>query len=104
MTQEVRPDPHSKNDPSRTRKRSKRSKKVLLGLGLDCDDGEKRITIGKNFGLYGGKKETHELMQEKAIKLNEHLDKKDKTLDEVCREEFDEIAHEIGLVRVEPEL
>ena len=98
MSEELRPRRYAAQAAGKSRKRTK---KMLLGLGLDCDDGEKRITIGKNFRLYGGKKETHEIMQEKAIKLNEALDKRGKTLDEVGGKEFEEIAHEIGLVRVE---
>lgn len=73
---------------------------MLLGLGLDCTDGEKRITVGKNFHLYGGSKGTHEQMQEKAVKLNEHLDRRGKTLDQVDRAELDEIANEVGLARL----
>lgn len=72
-------------------------KKILLGLGLDSKDGHVRITKGKNFRLYGGSEETHELMQEKAVKLNEHLKKCDKTLDSVSKEEFYDIAVKIGL-------
>lgn len=72
-------------------------KKILLGMGFDCKDGHLRITKGKNFRLYGGSKETHDLMQEKAIKFNEQLDKKCKTLGNVTKEEFYEIATKIGL-------
>lgn len=72
-------------------------RKILLGLGLDSKDDHVRITRGKNFRLYGGSQETHELMQEKAVKLNEHLDKNGKTLDNVSREEFYDIALRIGL-------
>lgn len=72
-------------------------RKILLGLGLDSKDGHVRITKGKNFRLYGGSEQTHELMQEKAVKFNEHLDKKGKTLDSVSKEEFYEIATKIGL-------
>ena len=71
-------------------------KSVLLGLGFDSRDGHLRITKGKNFRLYGGSKQTHELMQEKAIKFNEQLDKKAKTLDEIEIEEFYNIARKIG--------
>ncbi len=74
-----------------------RLKKYLLGLGLDSKDGHVRITKGKNFRLYGGSEETHESMQEKVIKLNEQLDKRHKTLDNVKKEEFVEIAKKIGL-------
>ncbi|MDD5449239.1 MAG: hypothetical protein PHO42_01390 [Candidatus Omnitrophica bacterium] len=69
----------------------------LLGLGFDCNDGHLRITKGKNFRLYGGSDETHQLLQEKAVKFNERLDKKGKTLDTVSMEEFMDIAHSIGL-------
>ncbi|OGW74906.1 MAG: hypothetical protein A2Z72_00020 [Omnitrophica bacterium RBG_13_46_9] len=72
-------------------------RKMLLGLGFDCKDGHVRITKGKNFRLYGGSKETHELMQEKAIKFNKQLEKKRKTLDSLNKEEFYEIAKKIGL-------
>lgn len=73
------------------------NKKVLLGLGFDSKDGHVRMTKGKNFRLYGGSEETHESMQEKAIKINEHLEKKRKTLDEITREEFYDIAEKVGL-------
>ncbi|MFA4982516.1 MAG: hypothetical protein WC592_08645 [Candidatus Omnitrophota bacterium] len=72
-------------------------KKTLLGLGFDCDDGRKRITVGDNFRLYGGSKMTHEVMKEKAVKFNEHLKKRGRTLDNVSVEEVVEIADKIGL-------
>ena len=72
-------------------------KKLLFGLGFDSKDGHIRITKGDNFRLYGGSKQTHEIMQEKAIKINEHLNKKHKTLDTISKEEFVDIAKKIGL-------
>ncbi|MFH1038716.1 MAG: hypothetical protein V1789_08640 [PVC group bacterium] len=72
-------------------------KSLLLGLGLDCEDGHCRITRGNNFRLYGGSQDTHSLMQEKAIKFNEQLKLKRKTLNEISRVEFREIAQKIGL-------
>ena len=72
-------------------------RKMLLGLGFDCRDGHVRITKGKNFRLYGGSKTTHGLMQEKAVKFNEHLHKKQKTLETLSRKEFHDIAKKIGL-------
>jgi hypothetical protein len=70
----------------------------MLGLGLDSD-GHKRVTTGPNFVLMGGSEETHEVMTEKAIKINEKLTAKGKQLEEVSHEEFDEIAHAVGLKR-----
>lgn len=72
-------------------------RKILLGLGMDCKDGHVRVTKGKNFRLFGGSEETHGLMQEKAIKFNEQLDKRRKTLNDIGEKEFREIAQKIGL-------
>ena len=82
-------------------KKKPRRKAVLLGLGLDSD-GHKRLTTGSNFVLMGGTEETHEVMTEKAIKINEKLTSRGKQLEQVSREEFDEIAHEVGLRRHKP--
>jgi len=71
-------------------------KTILLGLGLDAD-GHKRLTTGPNFLLVGGSQETHEVMTEKVIKINEKLSAAGKRLEEVSREEFDDIAHSVGL-------
>jgi hypothetical protein len=76
----------------------KKPKAALLGLGLDSD-GHKRITTGENFALVGGTQDTHEAMIEKAIKINEKLKARGKKLDSVTREEFDDIAQEVGLKR-----
>ena len=70
----------------------------MLGVGLD-DDGHKRVTTGDNFAMVGGTQETHEVMTEKAIKINEKLRDRGKALEEVSREEFDDIAHQVGLQR-----
>ena len=72
-------------------------RKLLLGMGLDCKDGHVRVTKGHNFALLGGSEETHEEMQEKAIKFNEHLNKRKKTLDDLSEKEFCDIAKNIGL-------
>ncbi len=77
-------------------------KKILLGLGFDCKDGLLRVTKGKNFRLYGGSEDTHNVMQEKAIKFNEQLKKKRKRIDNLSREEFIDIADKIGLNVIPP--
>jgi hypothetical protein len=82
------------NAPQKKKKR----KAVILGVGLDSD-GHKRITTGENFALVGGTEETHERMTEKAIRINEKLRERGKQLEEVGQEEFDDIAHEVGLKR-----
>jgi hypothetical protein len=77
---------------------AKSKKAVMLGVGLDSD-GHKRVTTGPNFALVGGSQETHEVMTEKVIKINEKLDARGKQLHEVSHEEFDDIAHSVGLKR-----
>ncbi|HVV74288.1 MAG TPA: hypothetical protein VHI52_22830 [Verrucomicrobiae bacterium] len=79
-------------------KKKRGRKAVILGLGLDSD-GHKRVTTGPNFVLLGGSQETHEVMTEKAIKINEKLAAKGKQLEEISRDEFDDIAHSVGLHR-----
>ena len=82
-------------------KKASKAKAVMLGIGLD-QDGHKRVTQGPNFALVGGSQDTHDQMTEKAIKINEKLERKGKTLENVTREEFDDIAQDVGLRRVEP--
>jgi hypothetical protein len=79
-------------------KKNSKDKAMMLGVGLDAD-GHKRVTKGDNFTLVGGSKDTHEAMTEKAIKINEKLKARGKTLESVSHEEFDDIAHAVGLRR-----
>lgn len=72
-----------------------RKQAALLGLGLDNQDGHKRLTRGKNFVLYGGSQDTHAQMQETAIKINEQLDRRGKRLEDISPREFSEIFHEV---------
>ena len=81
--------------------KKKKVKAIMLGVGLDSD-GHKRVTTGPNFALVGGSKETHEEMTEKAVKINEKLKAKGKELEEVTREEFDDMAQSVGLTRHDP--
>jgi hypothetical protein len=71
---------------------------MLLGLGLDGKDGHYRRTRGENFILVGGSQKTHEVMQEKALSLNEELRRRGKRLEDVDGpEEMRDIAHDAGL-------
>ena len=88
--------------PKSSGSKKARSKAMLLGVGLDSD-GHKRVTTGPNFALVGGSQETHEVMTEKAIRINEKLAAKGKSLEEVSREEFDDLAHSVGLERHLPD-
>jgi hypothetical protein len=72
------------NEPKKTPGK----KATLLGLAFDAEDEQKRITRGKNFVLAGGSEETHSVMQETAIKLNEQLDRRGKRLEDVSPHEL----------------
>jgi hypothetical protein len=63
-------------------------------VGLDGQDGQVRITRAKNFHLVGGSKETHESMQEKAIKFDEKLASRRKELADLEPGEFLDLAAE----------
>jgi hypothetical protein len=63
----------------------------LLGLGLDNQDGHKRMTQAEQFFIAGGSQETHERMTETAMKTCEELRKRGKSLGSVEKEELTEI-------------
>lgn len=71
----------------------RRPKAGLLGVGLDNDDGHKRITTGEKFAIVGGSAETHERMTETVVKTFEELKSRGKHLEQVGREELAEILH-----------
>ena len=72
-----------------------RKSAALLGLAFDNTDGHTRLTRGKNFLLLGGSQESHAVMQETAIKINERLDKQGKRLEEVSVAEIRDICREV---------
>lgn len=84
-------------DEKKNKQRKRKAKAMLLGVGLDGKDGHTRITRGGNFYLFGGSQETHSAMQEKAVKLNEHLKRRKKTLDDICPKEFAELAEKLDI-------
>jgi hypothetical protein len=54
----------------------------ILGVGTDGADGQTRITRTEEMVLVGGSRETHDRMQETAIRFAEGLEKRGKTLPE----------------------
>lgn len=63
----------------------------LLGLGLDCNDGHKRITQADKFSILGGSEETHDRMTETLLKTMEDLSIKGKALEETSQEEISDL-------------
>jgi len=69
---------------------------ALLGLAFDAADGHKRLTRGKNFLLLGGSEESHTVMQETAVKINEHLDRQGKRLEDASLNELRDICQQVA--------
>lgn len=65
----------------------------LLGIGLDNEDGHKRITQAERFAILGGSDETHSRMTETLIKTFETLDREGKDLSQIEKEELAEVIH-----------
>jgi hypothetical protein len=86
---------HSGGEARLKSSRPNKRKAALLGLGLDAEDGHTRLTRGENFVLFGGSQDTHAAMQETATKLNEHLDRRGRRLEDVSARELHEIWREI---------
>lgn len=77
-----------------TKKRKKpAARTALLGLGLDNQDGHKRITTGDQFAIVGGSEETHGRLTETAIKTFEELKHRGKHINHVEPKELAEILH-----------
>jgi hypothetical protein len=73
--------------------RKKAQLPALLGVGLDNDDGHKRITTAEDFAIVGGSAETHEKLTETAIKTFEELKHRGKKIRDVEFSELAEIVH-----------
>ncbi len=75
-----------------TRRRKPKSAH-LLGVGLDNQDGHKRLTSAEEFTIVGGSEETHGRMTETVIKTFEELKSRGKHLRTVEPQELAEIIH-----------
>ena len=74
-------------------RRRKARKAHLLGIGLDNEDGHKRLTTAEQFTIVGGSDETHGRMTETVIKTFEELKTRGKPLQAVEPQELAEIIH-----------
>ena len=66
--------------PSKAPKKNKLKMSGIIAVGLDNDDNQERITHSKHFMLLGGSEETHERMQDTAIRFEEKLKDRGKRL------------------------
>jgi hypothetical protein len=76
------------NDPSGERVAG------ILGLAFDAEDGHKRITRGPNFLLAGGSEQTHGVMRETLIKVNEQLDARGQRLADVSVDQLRDMIND----------
>ena len=83
----------SKDSSKPTRKKREPKIRGIVGVGLDNEDGHKRITTGEKFLLVGGSQDTHERMTETMMKTFEELKRRDKRLESVEPQELGEIIH-----------
>jgi hypothetical protein len=73
---------------------ARRHTAALLGLAFDATDGHKRITRGENFLLAGGSQETHGLMRDTILKVNERLTERGQELADVSAEELRDLLND----------
>jgi hypothetical protein len=81
----------SRPRPTKARSKAKPANAHLLGVGLDNQDGHKRITQAEQFTIVGGSEETHVRMTETVVKTFETLKKRGKSLHRVEPQELAEI-------------
>ncbi len=67
----------------------------MLGVGLDNQDGHQRITRAEDFLLVGGSEETHEQMQDVAIRFNESLQTRGKRLQDISGQEIADLIRRV---------
>ncbi len=63
----------------------------LLGIGLDNDDGHKRITKAEEFSIVGGSQNTHDRMTETIVKTFEDMKTKGKSLGSIEPEQLSDL-------------
>lgn len=73
------------------KKRSRGGKSFLLGLGLDGNDGHRRITRAERFSVVGGSEETHDKMTETLVRTCEDLKRKGRDLDDADPHEISDL-------------
>jgi hypothetical protein len=78
-----------------THTKTKAKNAALVGVAFDAEDGHTRLSRGKNFVLCGGSEETHALMQETATKINEHLDRRGRRLEDISLGELRDICQSV---------
>jgi hypothetical protein len=66
----------------------------FLGVGLDDDGGHRRLTRSEHFLILGGSAETHERLQDTALRFGEALHRRGKRLSDASAEEAVDLLRE----------
>lgn len=74
----------------RTEKRRKIIR--LLGVGFDAEDGHVRITQGEGHDVLMGSEQSHEYLQKLIQKIEDALQDRGMTLDDINPDEFSEFV------------
>ena len=77
--------------------RKKKVRKAIIGVGVDNKDDHTRITRVEDIHLFGGSEDTHNTMEEKAIKFNEELGRRGINLHKASIDECREIANKLDM-------
>jgi hypothetical protein len=88
------PEARPRADARPARPSRKREAGALLGLGLDGDDGHRRITKGGDFLLYGGSQETHERMTDIVMRMRERLKRTGRSFGQLSAREFEDLGRD----------
>ena len=72
---------------------SKRKKIIrLLGVGFDAEDGHVRITKGEKYDVFMGSDESHEYIRKLIQDIEEEIEKRGLSLDDITPDEFAELV------------
>ncbi len=88
-------------EPDTSQLRSKKGRVVLLGYGLDDDAGHLRYTRSGDCELLGGSEETHAAIYAKALKIKNELLKLGYALDNISRDQVDEVRRLVDRISSE---
>jgi hypothetical protein len=64
----------------------------LLGVGFDAEDGHVRITKGEKYDVFMGSNESHEYIRKLIQDIEEEIEKRGLSLDDITPDEFAELV------------
>ena len=67
----------------------------LLGVGFDAEDGHVRITKGEKYDVFMGSDESHEFIRKLIQDIEETLEKRGLSLDDLTPGEFTELVESL---------